>query len=174
MRRLVLALWCLLAPSLAWAQPSEHEVKAAFLFRFLPFIEWPAASFASPEAAIAVGVAGAPEIEAELRNIVPGRIVQGRSVSVQPVREGALPAGLHVLFIGRDALRPRELAAVAGAPMLVVMETPGGLERGAVVNFVLSEGRVRFEVALDEAERRGLRISSRMLAVALRVRPSKL
>jgi len=55
----------------------------------------------------------------------------------------------------------------------VVCEWDGALEQGAVVNFVPAEGRVRFEVALDAAERRGLRISSRMLAVALNVRGGK-
>lgn len=172
------ALLLLLAPLLALGQAFEHEVKAAYLFRFLSFIEWPQSSFARPDTPLTIGVLGGDDVLSELRAIVPGRVVQGRPISVQRLqglegRQGEALAGLHVLYVGRGAsgVLPK-LASAKG--LLVVSDSELGLEQGAVVNFVRSEGRVRFEVAVDAAESRGLKISSRMLAVASYVRPGKL
>ena len=170
--RKALFLLGLLLPCVAGAQALEHEVKAAYLFRFLSFVEWPASAFAAADAPVAIGVLGADEVLAELREIVPGRVVQGRPVSVQRVQPGESLAGLHALFVGRGA--GAQLARIApGQPLLVVSDWDNALEQGAVVNFVRNEGRVRFEVALDSAERRALKISSRMLAVASHVRGGK-
>jgi hypothetical protein len=171
LKQLVLLLAFLL-PGAAGGQALEHEVKAAYLFRFLSFIEWPASAFTRPDASLAIGVLGADEVLAELRAIVPGRMVHGRAVSVQRLQSGESVAGLHVLFVGRGA--GAQLAKLGqGRPLLVVSEMESGLEQGAVVNFVRTEERVRFEVALDNAEQRNLKISSRMLAVASQVRPVK-
>lgn len=171
LRKLLLVLAFLL-PGAAGGQALEHEVKAAYLFRFLSFIEWPASAFAQPDTPLAIGVLGADEVLAELRAIVPGRVVQGRPVSVQRLLPGESVAGLHVVFVGRGA--SSQLARIApGQALLVVGESESGLDQGAVVNFVRTEGRVRFEVALDTAERRDLKISSRMLGVASNVRGGK-
>lgn len=163
----------LAVPLLAAAQALEHEVKAAYLFRFLAFVEWPQSVFARPDTPIVIGVMGAEDVLEELRAIVPGRVVQGRPVAAVRWREGGSLAGIHLLYVGREASGslPR-LPAVRG--VLVVSDTERGLDQGAVVNFVRAEGRLRFEVAVDTAERRELRISSRMLSVASNVRPGKL
>lgn len=167
--RAAVAGWLVVASTGAAAQALEHEVKAAFLFRFLSFVEWPQQALPAAEAPLVIGVVGADDVLAELEAIVPGRRVQGRPVTVQRWREGGSLDGIHALFVGRNATgvlaRLREPRAV-----LVVSDDSNGLARGSVINFVPAEGRVGFEVALDEAERRGLRISSRMLAVARNVR----
>ena len=148
-------------------------MKAAYLFRFLSFVEWPPSSFLRPDSPIVIGVLGDEAVLEELRGIVPGRVVQGRPVAAARLREGASLAGVHVLFVGREA--SAQLARLAPTKgILVVSDSERGLDQGAVVNFVRDEGRVRFEVAVDAAERRELKISSRMLAVASSVRPGKL
>jgi hypothetical protein len=171
LRHLLVVLACL-APGLAKAQ-AEHEVKAAFLVRFLSFVEWPESAFARPEAPIVIGVLGADDVLAALQETAPGRVVQARPVIARRVKEGEPLAGVHTLFVGRGA--SGQLSKIGSPPgMLVVAETEGGLDRGATVNFLRREGRVRFEVALDTAENQGLRISSRMLSVAQNVRQGKL
>lgn len=171
MRTLLLAL-ALVLPAAAPAQVLEHELKAAYLFRFLSFIEWPADVFAGPQAAISVGVMGAEDVLHELQNLVQGRTVQGRDVLVRRVRPGESLAGLHVLHVGQGAAAQlARMGPIRG--LLVVADSAYGLELGAVVNFVRAEGRVGFEVAVDSAEHRGIRISSRMLAVASYVRQAK-
>jgi len=166
-----LLLLCLV-PGLAAAQ-AEHEVKAAFLVRFLSFVEWPESAFARPESPIVVGVIGADDVLAALQETVAGRVAQARPVTARRLKDGEAPNGVHLVFIGRGA--SAALPKLAAAPgTLVVSETDGGLERGATVNFLRREGRVRFEVALDTAEKQGLRISSRMLSVAQNVRQGRL
>ena len=169
--RTVLAALLLALSCAALAQPKEHEVKAAFLFKFLSFVEWP--QEAMRDGPLVIGVVGAEDIAAELQQIVPGRSVQGRPVTVRRLREGETA---HMIFMGRgESARLRELVRLApAAPVLVVCDWEGALEQGAVVNFLRGEGRVRFEVALDAAERRNLRISPRMLAVAQSVKPGRL
>ncbi len=157
----------------AAAQPQEHEVKAAFLFKFLSFVEWPAQSFARPAAPLVIGVLGAEDVHFALQEIVPGRSAQGRPLEVRKLKEGDRIAGVHLLFVGRAAAAALpKLPAQPG--LLVVSEADGALEQGAMINFLRVDGRVRFEVAPDAAERRGLRISSRMLAVAQHVKPGRL
>ena len=155
----------------AVAQPvSEPAVKAAFLYKFLGYLEWPPQELGAPDNPYAIGVMGADEIAAELERLVPGRVVNGRHVIVRRVREGEPTRGLHVLFIGRAVAR--ELVRGLQRPgLLVVTETDRGLEAGGAVNLVTVEDRVGFEVSLEAAERAGVAISSRMLAVARRVVP---
>lgn len=172
--RLVCAWLLLMLSCAALAQPREHEVKAAFLFKFPSFVEWPQGGLR--EGPMVIGIVGAEDVAAQLEAIVPGRSVQGRPITVRQLREGDSLEGVHLLFVGRGA-RAALREAVRAAPvkpLLIVCEWDGALEQGAVVNFVSTEGRVRFEVALDNAERRGLRISPRMLSVAQSVRPGRL
>lgn len=170
--RLLLVALGLLAPALAAAQ-AEHEVKAAFLVRFLSFVEWPEPAFARPESPIVIGVMGADDVLATLQETLAGRVVQARPVAARRIKEGEPLAGVHLLFVGRGA--SSALPKLGPPPgVLVVSEIEGGLERGATVNFLRREGRVRFEVALDTAEKQGLRISSRMLSVAQNVRQGRL
>ena len=169
MRAFLFALGFALSCAAA-AQPQEHEVKAAFLYKFLSFVEWPAQSFARADAPLVIGVLGADEVHASLQEVVPGRSAQGRPLELRKLRNGERPAGVHMLFVGRAAAA--SLSKLNAQPgLLVVSESDGALEQGAMINFVGMDGRVRFEVAPDAAERRGLRISSRMLAVAQHVRP---
>lgn len=172
LRTLLLAWLALALPGELCAQALEHEVKAAYVYRFLSYVEWPGNAAPPSGAPLAIGVLGADDVAAQLEEIVPGRRVQGRPISVRRVREGEPLAGLQVLYVGRAAAAM--LPRLAGAPgLLVVSDAPDALEHGATIALVQSEGRVRFRVALDDAERRGLRISSRMLAVAESVRGAK-
>lgn len=156
----------------AVAQPQDYEVKAAFLFKFLSFVEWPAQSFARADAPIVIGVLGADDVHSSLQEIVSGRSAQGRPLELRKLKQGERPAGVHVVFVGRAAAAALpKLPAQPG--LLVVSEADGALEEGAMINFLHLDGRVRFEVAPAAAERRGLRISSRMLAVAQHVKPGR-
>jgi hypothetical protein len=158
----VCAVALLLFSCAVLAQP---EQKAAFLLRFLSFVEWPQEALRGG-APMAIGVAGAEDVARELE-----KVVAGRNITIQTVNDST--AGLHLVFLGKgQAARLREIVRVAPAqPLLVVCDWEGALDSGAVVNFVGGEGRVRFEVALAAAERRNLRISPRMLSVAESVKP---
>lgn len=173
-RAFSLALVLLAAATLpAQAQlASEAAVKAAFLHKFLGYIEWAPKAFANAEAPIVVGTAGSDDISAELERIAAVRPVQGRRVVVRKLAEGDKFGGLHMLFVARGEPATRALVRQAREQgVLTVTETERGLELGAAINFVALEDRIGFEVSLESAERSGHRISSRMLAVARRVVP---
>jgi hypothetical protein len=152
------------------AEASESSVKAAFLYKFANYIEWPPAAFATPASPMVIGVVGADEIGAELDRIVPGRAVNGHPVSVKRVREGDPLRGIHLLFIGKgQGSLAQLLRSAQGQSVLTVTETDRGLEMGSAINFVPAGERIAFEVSLEAAEKSGHRISSRMLSVARRV-----
>lgn len=146
----------------------EQRVKAAFLYQFASYVEWPPGVFAQPTTPITIAVMGADMVAAELGQVVAGRTVGGRAVTVKRVRPGESLAGVHILFVGRaESARLGQL----GQPraILTVTETDGALNQGSIINFVLVDRRVRFEIALDSAEKSGLKLSSRLLAVAQQV-----
>lgn len=104
-----------------------------------------------------------------------GRTLHNRPVSVRRLQGADSLAGVHMVFLGRaeGARLPAAVRAASLQPLLVVTDWEGALEQGGMINFVPGNGRVRFEVALDAAERSRLRISSRMLSVAHRVVPPR-
>jgi hypothetical protein len=158
------------APASLAQVATEAAVKAAYLYKFVGYIEWPPTAFAAPDAPVVIATLAADEVAAELESAVAGRQVNGRRVVVRRLREGEAPQGVHVLFIGRRAGDGRAALRLAQQHrVLVVTET--GLDSGGAINFVVADDRVAFEVSLDAAERGGHRISSRMLAVARRVLP---
>jgi YfiR/HmsC-like len=157
-----------------WAQAdvqsAEYKVKAAFLYKFASYIEWPSEVFERPESPIVIGVAGADALSDELAQVVTGRSIGGRPVEVRKLRRGTPLNGLQILFVGRsDRGSPDVLASAKGRPVLTVTESEDAFALGSMINFVIVDERVRFDVALREAEMANLRVSARLLRVARRV-----
>jgi len=152
----------------------ERRVKAAFVFKFVGFVEWPPAAFEDAEEPLTFGVLGDDEFASELAAVIQGRRALGRALRVRTVRPGDPLESLQVLYVARgDTERLAQIARqLQREPLLIISDAPDGLARGSVINFLLVDDRVRFEVALDAAERAGLRLSSRLLSVAYRVRPA--
>lgn len=164
-----------LAPPCAQAQEearaAEVRIKAAFLYKFCDYVEWPPAAFARPDSPFVIGVLAADAIADELARVVEQRTIHGRAVSVRKLKRGAPLAGLQMLFVGgADGTRLAELiAAVKGQPTLVVTESEGVHAPGSMINFILVDDKVRFDIAPQPAESGNLRISARLLAVARKV-----
>ena len=167
------AALCLLAmaTAAAWAQPGapvrESSVKAAFLYKFAGFVEWPPGALGRPEDPLVIGVSGNEPVAADLEQMVAGRTLEGRPVAVRRLREGEGAVGLHILLVGATReQRVRDAIASSPGPVLVVTEQENGLRLGGVLNFAPEGGRVRFSASLAAAEARHLRLSARLLAVA--------
>lgn len=159
-----------LAQSPAPSQASESAVKAAFLYKFGSFVEWPVGAFARPDEPLVIGVAGDESVAAELEQLLAGRSAESRPIALRRGRDAQGLAGVQILFIGGNReSRVRELLPPATAPVLVVTDQDGGLQLGSSINFRTIDGRVRFSAAPAAAEARGLKLSSRLLAVALSV-----
>jgi hypothetical protein len=151
-------------------QASEASLRAAYVYKFLAYIEWPPASLPSADTPIVVGVVGADDVHEELQAMVAQRTVAGRPVRTRRVADGEVPDDVHALFVGRGTREPaRLMERLRGRPVLVVTERASGLEAGGMINLVPVEGRIRFEASQVAAERAGLRLGARLLAVADRV-----
>jgi hypothetical protein len=149
----------------------ERTVKAAYLYKFGNFIEWPEQAFSNQNSAFTIGVIGADSFADELEQIVSGRAVNGRPVTVQRLWIDDPLAGVNVLFIGhsQNSRLGEILAAAKGQPVLTVTESEKGIALGSMINFVVIDGRLRFEVAPKAAGMGKLVISARLLAAAYKV-----
>jgi YfiR/HmsC-like len=172
--RLLLATVVLAAPGrVAGAQPavSESDVKAAFLYNFTKFVEWPSASFPDARSPLKICVLGEDPFGKTLRALADGEVV-GRPLSLLRLDNLSNPAACHVLFISRSEKKrlPQILAVLDNAPVLTVGDTPEFFEQGGIINFILEESKVRFEINQEAAERVGIKISSKLLALARHVK----
>ncbi len=146
----------------------ERSVKAAFLYKFLGYTEFPASAFSDPAAPVVIGVVGSDEMGAELARIVAGRSINSRPIVVKQFRDSDTPGAVHLLFVaGADSAHAaRVLRQASAGPTLLVTECGNGLQAGSVINFKIVEERVRFDVSLDAADKNNIKLSSRLLTVA--------
>ena len=152
----------------------ERNVKAAFLYKFLGYVDFPEADTPAIGEPFVIGVLGAGAVAGgvadELRRIC-ARGMNGRAVEVRRLRQSQAAGKLHLLFIAGDdaADVDRALASVRHAPVLTVTQTPGSARSDSVITFRVVDDRVRFDVSLEAADRANLKLSSRLLAVAYKV-----
>jgi len=162
----------------AWAAMpplDEYTVKAAFLVNFTEFVEWPAGSFQSAYDPIAICVLGQDPFGHSLEDRVARRAIEGRPLLVRHVSSVRQGAGCHVLFISSaENKRSSPVLAELKAPgVLTIGESDDSAIEGVVINFKLQGGKVRFEINQAAADREKLRISSRLLSLALIVDPAR-
>lgn len=160
---------CLIQVSITRAEPNsslEYPVKAAFIYQFALYVEWPESTFESGESPVLVGVLGPQWMLEEVEAAVRGRSLSGRPVKVTHVVDQDF-SNLHVLFVARsEEERLARRSDPVDHPVLVVTESPEWQGLGSVINFVLSDDRIRFDVDLASAEKRGLSLSSQLLNLA--------
>jgi YfiR/HmsC-like len=147
---------------------TPSAVKAAFLYRFAGYVTWPA-SVAGHTFVIAV--MGDADVASELQRILNGRQLNALPAQVRQISSLTDIDDAQMLYVGRAFAGDlaSQLRSIAHRPVLVVTDSPDGLDAGGTVNFIVLDRRVRFEISLPAAERAGLRISSELLSVAARV-----
>jgi len=147
----------------------EYEVKAAFLFNFAQYVEWPPESFSTPATPIIIGVLGDDPFGRVLDQTVRGETVKSRPIAIHRSRQIENLRHCHLLFISkseRGRLTPI-FAKLAGTHCLTVGETDRFAHNGGIINFRLQGANVRFEINLNAARRSGLMISSKLLRLAI-------
>jgi hypothetical protein len=150
---------------------SEYEVKAAFLFNFAKYVQWPEGTFAGPADRIVICVLGENPFGNLLEDIVKDKRVNGRELAVRETGSLSATAGCQVVFI---AATERErvdeiLRKLAAQPVLTVGDAESLTDRGVILGLTLREKRVRFEANLIAARRAGLKLSSQLLKIAARL-----
>lgn len=152
-------------------QDTEYKVKAAYLYKFVNYVQWPPSALADADASLVIGVVGADRLGDELAQMVAERRNDTRPVRVRKLRRDEVATGLHIVFIGRaeNSHAAQVLAGLRGKPVLTVTESDAGFNAGSVINFVIDDDKVRFDVAPRQSEAASLKISARLLAVARKV-----
>jgi hypothetical protein len=150
----------------------EYQLKAAFLYNFSRFIEWPPKDLGESRAPIVIGVLKSGPFGEELERVVAGRQVNGRSLMVKVMKPGADASTVHLLFVHAGEEHRAELATLLAEQPAVV--TVGESERfaalGGMITFVPEADKVRFTINLGAAEQTGLKLSAQLLKLASAVR----
>ncbi len=144
----------------------EYRVKAAFVFNFAKFIQWPAEAFKTSGDPLVICVVGQDQMANSLWETVNGNAIDGRPVIIRQIAIGQGPCDCQILFVGASAMKGFRSHAKESTGVLTVGETPGFAADGGVINLKLEDGRVRFEINVAAAERQQLHISSKLLSLA--------
>jgi hypothetical protein len=152
-------------------EASEAGVKAAFLFNFSKFVEWPPHTFSDPHAPISLCVLGNDPFEGKLGAAVANKSVRGRalSVSVKPSTDEG--TGCHIVYLSASEAAHMDelLARFRGKPVLTVGDGPGFVDAGGIIGLKLQDRKVRFEVNMLAAREAQLKLSSQLLKVAVQI-----
>jgi hypothetical protein len=150
-------------------QMQEYELKAGFLFNFVRFVEWPVDAFVSHNDPLAICLYAEDPFQGAMERAVAGKTVGERAVVVRHVPDAGTAGGCHLLFVPASQDRhTRQISTEAAKqPVLLVGEASGFAERGGSVNFVLEGSRLRFQINPAAASDRGLKVSSKLLQLAI-------
>jgi hypothetical protein len=173
---IVIALWVagggkteVLAQS---QEASEYQVKAAFLYNFAKFVEWPPDPSRALNDPMTICIVGQDPFGTVLDEAVQGKTVSGHRLAIRRSKPGQSWRGCQIAFIssseGKDL--PSVLESLTRSGVLTVGETERFAQLGGMINFVIEQDRVHFEVNVEAAERAGLKISSKLLSLAKIVR----
>lgn len=172
--RRLLTICCLVAvltaPTHGAETPSkEYQYKAAFIYNFTKFVDWPTNRFATKDQPLTIGVLGKNPFGDVLVKVVEGRTVNGRTYVVKVLTSVREAAQVDLLFVpqGQEKLLADQLPVLQGAGVLTVGESDAFAKLGGTINFFITEAdQLRFEINLDEAERGGLKIRAQLLKLA--------
>lgn len=150
------------------AAESEYDVKAAFLYNFMKFVDWPPSSFQDPSTPVTLCIMGrdpfSPSLEAQLTT----KTIKERRVVVQHIDSIQQAQSCQVLFVSSSeaASTPELLRSLHAKPVLTVGETAGFTKQGGVIELSLDRDRVRFDVNARAADTAGLKVSAKLMSVA--------
>ena len=145
--------------------PSEYQVKAAFIFNFAKFIEWPSHAFADMNAPLCVGVLGDNPFGKDLTGFLRDKTINNRPVVVKEVRSIAEAKACQVLFVSPSESKraPEILRELSASNVLTISETERFITDGGMINFFREGTRIRFQINDQAAKNSGLKIASKLL-----------
>jgi len=151
------------------SQPTEYQIKAAFIFNFAKFVEWPAAAFPKASSPMVVGVLGENPFHDALEKTIKNKTVDEHPVVIMQFHSATEATNCHILFISSSekARLPQILKQLNGTSVLTVSEMSGFTEAGGMINFVFEGTKIRFQINNDAANSVGLKISSKLLKLSV-------
>jgi len=167
---LLLAVYVPLANRAVYADQSstEYQVKAAYLFNFLKFVEWPDDPGGDPHAKWVIGFVGDTPIGDELTRLVEGKNVLGRELQVKKFQAADNLRACNILFISESEKKrlPPILAELRGSSVLTVADMDNFIGGGGMIQFMVEDARVRVAIDVGATSRAHLKVSSKLLALA--------
>ena len=160
------------SPSIPATSASEYQIKAAFLYNFAKFIEWPAEVFHGAGTPMVIGIVGDDPFGSILDQTVNGKTANGRELVVRRFKSHQDLNACHILFISPSEKKrlPQILERLKGTSVLTISEVDHFAQHGGIINFVMEGNKVHFEINVDMAERARLKISAKLLTLARVVR----
>src|SRR5664280_796736 len=150
--------------------PTEYKLKAAFLFNFAKYVEWPPAAFAEATSPMVIGILGENPFRDDLEPTIRDKTINNRPLVIKEFRSPAEATNCHILFISTSEKQrlPEILKSLHGTSVLTVGETDRFTETGGMINFVAEGNKIRFQINDAVAKGAGLKISSKLLSLASR------
>ena len=152
------------------SQPTEYQIKAAFIYHFAEFVDWPTQAFADASSPMVIGVLGENVFGTDLEQIINGKAIKGHQLQFKEFKSVTEVTNCQVLFISpsEKSHLPKILAALQGANVLTVSEkTDDFTKDGGMINLKIIDNKIRFEINNDAAKKAGLTISSKLLSLAI-------
>jgi hypothetical protein len=158
-------------PARAQSTAEEYQIKAAFLYHFAQFVEWPDSSLNARDLYLNLCIIDGDPHLLELRNSIEGKPIGSRVFHVLQLGQAQEIQGCHILFLSRDEVRRQSamLKSLRGQPVLSVGETSNFLTDGGMIRFHVIDNKIRFDINLGAADLSHLKISSRLLMLATSV-----
>lgn len=149
------------------------QIKAAYLLKFIDYVEWPPTAFSTPTAPLVIGVVDADPVVNYLTAMATTQMVGPRAIVIRRLNRGDSIDGLHVIFLGSDGGTDLEhwLALTRDKPILCVTQWEEGLAKGSTINFATIDGKVRFDITPPTPAPNHVKVSVRLLSVARKVIP---
>jgi hypothetical protein len=149
-------------------QPSEYEIKAAFIYKFISFVEWPSASFPKEDTPIRIGILGDDPFGTALDKLVNEKSVRQRKLEAKRSKDPSDLAECHIVFVAKS--HAGDIKSLSGQfhekHILTIGDSPGFAENGGIINLIEQEGKIRFEISTKAAKAAEIRISSQLLDLA--------
>ncbi len=155
------------------APPAEYEVKAAFLYNFARYVEWPPGSFDKGDSPIIIGVLGDDPFGSHLDEVVKDEMVRSRKLVVRRGAKAEDLKGCQLVFVSRSekGRLEQDLAALGPGAVLTVSDIDGFAENGGVIRLFLAGKRIHFEINQTAAKNHELKLSAQLLSLGKIVDP---
>lgn len=161
----------IMLPGAVKADPLEYAVKAAYLTKFGIYVEWPGATFSSPDSPINLCITGDDPFGPALDKAASNQHIGTRTIAIRRLKTVTREAGCQILYIGSTdpSYIQKAVEAIHGSPVLTVTDAGPAMAMG-VINFVIQDNRVRFNVDETAAAQNDLTLSAKLLSLALNVK----
>ena len=149
-------------------QPTEHEVRAAFLYNFIKFVKWPKQVFPNSQDPIVIGIVGQDPFGNILDVMIKGRTIQSKKIIIKRYHRYEDIHYCHALYMGLSEKRYQVaiLKNLEGTPVLTIGDIEGFTRLGGMIKFITTDNQVGFEINLKAVEKSDLEISAKLLKLA--------